>query len=171
MKVLVAFSSKHGATAGIAERLASRFNARSLKAEAVDIKDKPDPVEYDAIVLGSAVYIGSWQKEAVAFAREHASALRVRPLWLFSSGPLAEPNLEEPKSVTELRATLQPRDHRVFPGALDKAKLSIPERIVISAVGAQMKKELAGDFRNWEEIDEWADGIVRDLVWVPAGKA
>lgn len=148
MKVLVAFSSKHGATAGIAERLASRFTARSLQAEAVDIKEKPDPVEYDAVVLGSAVYVGSWQKEAVAFAREHAAELRVRPLWLFSSGPLAEPSLEEPKSVTELRAMLQPRGHRVFPGALDKAKLSFPEKFVIRAVGAQLNQELEGDFRN-----------------------
>lgn len=168
MKVLVAYSSKHGSTAGIAERIGSRFTARGLEADVIDVKNGPDPVDYDAIVLGSAVYMGSWQKDAVAFAREHVPQLRVRPLWMFSSGPLAEPTLDEPKTVDELRLLLQPRGHRVFAGALDKGRLSLPERVVIAAISSQMKKELEGDFREWQEMDEWVDGIVRELVWTPA---
>lgn len=169
MKVLVAYSSKHGATAGIAERIGERFTARGFNADVIDIRKNPDPVEYDAIVLGSAVYIGSWQKQAVAFVHAHVPQLRVRPVWLFSSGPLAEPSLDEPKTLAELRGLIAPRGHKVFPGALKKDALSLPERVVIAAVSSQMKKDLEGDFREWEEIDAWADSIVRELVWTPAG--
>lgn len=167
-RVLVAFSSKHGATAGIASRIGAKLETAGLAVDVRDVGDVQDPAGYDAVVLGSAVYLGSWRREAATFAREHAVALSARPVWLFSSGPLAEPSLEEPKPLDELRAVLMPRGHRVFTGALDRAKLSFPERVVIAAVGSQMKKDLAGDWREWEGIDEWAGSIARELAAEPA---
>src|SRR5262249_59264129 len=83
MSVLVAYATKHGATHGIAERIAERLRAAGLDAEVRSITDAPDPARYDAVVLGSAAYLGSWQTEATAFARRHRAALADRPVWLF----------------------------------------------------------------------------------------
>lgn len=171
MNVLVAYGSKHGSTAEIAERIGARLRLAGLQADVFDVSEQPDPAAYDAVVLGSAVYVGSWRREAAAFAREHSQVLATRPLWMFSSGPLAEASLEEPKPVAELRAELQPRDHRVFMGALAREKLSLPERVVIAAVGSQVKEPLAGDFREWGEIEAWADGIAQKLAATPVGAA
>lgn len=168
VNVLVAYSSKHGATAGIAQRIGARLRAAGAHADVLEVAYDPEPGAYDAVVLGSAVYMGAWRHDAVAFAHRHELVLAATPLWLFSSGPLAEPSLEEPKSVAELRAAFQPREHMVFAGALDKARLSLPERIVISAVGSQLKKDLAGDFRDWGTVDAWADGIAQSLALAPA---
>lgn len=165
--VLVVYGSKHGSTAEIAERIGDRLRLAGLQADVFDVSERPDPAAYDAVVLGSAVYVGSWRGDVASFAREHAPALASRPLWMFSSGPLAETSLDEPKPVAELRAELQPRDHRIFQGALVKSQLSLPERVVIAAIATGMKKELAGDFREWDEIEAWADGIARQLTTAP----
>ena len=167
VNVVVAFSSKHGSTAEIAWRIAGRLRLAGLQSDVFEVSEQPDPAAYDAVVLGSAVYVGSWRREAARFAREHAPALATRPLWLFSSGPLAETSLEEPKPVAELRAELQPRDHRIFQGALVRSRLSLPERLVMAVIASRMKKDLAGDFREWDQIDAWADGIASELVPAP----
>ncbi len=167
VKVLVAYSSKHGSTREIAHRIGDRLRADGLAPEVLDVANVSDPAAYDAVVLGSAVYMGSWRKEATEFARKHTAALAARPVWLFSSGPLGEPSLEEPRHLAELRAALFPRDHRVFTGALDSSRLSLPERIVVSAIEAKSKQDLAGDFREWHEIDGWADEIAQALVMAP----
>jgi menaquinone-dependent protoporphyrinogen oxidase len=162
-KVLVAYATKHGSTRGIAERIGRRLESHALEVDVLDVDGVADVAAYDAFVLGSAVYIGSWRKEAVRFARKHAAAMAARPSWLFSSGPLAEPGVEQPKQMAELSAALKPRDNKVFPGALDGSTLSLPERLVISAVQAQTEHQMAGDFRDWDEIDAWADGIAKAL--------
>ncbi len=88
MPVLVAYASKHGATAGIAERIAERLRAAGLEAEARPVKAVRDVAAYDAFVIGAAAYMFHWMKEATAFVRRHRTLLATRPVWLFSSGPL-----------------------------------------------------------------------------------
>jgi menaquinone-dependent protoporphyrinogen oxidase len=155
--ILVAYASKHGSTAEIARRIAERLSDRGhdVEARSVDEVDRLDRVE--AVVLGSAVYAGSWRNEAVAFVERHAQELRRIPVWLFSSGPLGDhvEDLEEqPRQLDDIRRAIAPRDHRVFFGALDLRVLSFGERMIVKAMKAPV-----GDFRNWGEIDAWADGI------------
>jgi len=88
MTVLVAYASRHGATAGIAERIAADLLAASLPAEARYVNDVRDVAEYDAFVIGSSAYMFHWLKKATAFVKRHRAVLAERPIWLFSSGPL-----------------------------------------------------------------------------------
>jgi menaquinone-dependent protoporphyrinogen oxidase len=113
-------------------------------------------------------------KEAAEFVRRNREALAGRPLWLFSSGPLgagaryAERYAEaQPKEVAELGETIKPRDHRIFFGALDRGELGFAERI-IATIGRSFAPE--GDFRDWPEIEGWAEGIARELARVPAAR-
>ena len=61
-----------------------------------------------------------------------------------------------------LRQTSKPRDHHVFYGALDRDELSIGERLVVDALKAP-----DGDFRDWSEIERWAEGIAEALCKAP----
>jgi menaquinone-dependent protoporphyrinogen oxidase len=161
MTVLVAYASKHGATEGIATFIADRLNELGKSASARSVDDVADLAGVDAVVLGSAVYLGSWMKEATAFAERHRDALSKLPVWLFSSGPLGddvEDEEEQPKQLAELTETLSPKDHRVFFGALDRSKLGFGERMMVKAVKAP-----DGDFRDWDRIREWADRIAGAL--------
>src|SRR5205823_6620049 len=86
MRVLVTAASKHGATFEIAEVIARVLDEHGLSTELVAIEEVHDLRRYEAVVLGSAVYMGQWLKQARGFVDAHASELAQRPTWLFSSG-------------------------------------------------------------------------------------
>ena len=88
MPVLVVYASKHGATGEIAERVAQTMAAAGQQAQARPVTAAGDLTGYDAFVVGSAVYMEHWQKEAVEFVRRNRAVLADHPVWLFSSGPL-----------------------------------------------------------------------------------
>jgi menaquinone-dependent protoporphyrinogen oxidase len=159
--ILVAYASKHGSTEGIATAIAQRLHDRGHEGTARPVDQVDDVAGIDALVLGSAVYAGSWMKDATSFAERHAEAVRGVPVWLFSSGPLGEQVIDEdeqPRQLAELRELLSPRGHEIFFGALDRSKLSFPERMIVKAVKAP-----DGDFRDWAAIDAWADRIADEL--------
>jgi menaquinone-dependent protoporphyrinogen oxidase len=161
VKVLVAVASKYGATEGIAQAIAARLNELGLDAEARSVQDVRDIGDVRALVLGSAVYAGSWMKEAIDFAERNADAVSDVPVWLFSSGPLGTEvtdEEEQPRQLGDLTQMLKPNEHRVFFGALDKGKLGFAERMMVKAVKAP-----EGDFRVWDAIRGWADQIASDL--------
>jgi menaquinone-dependent protoporphyrinogen oxidase len=160
-KILVAYASKHGSTEGIARSLADRFRELGHEAETRPVIDDLELEDADAVVLGSAIYAGSWMKEATEFAHRHADALGRVPVWLFSSGPLGmevKDDEEQPRQLAELNEMLRPKEHRTFFGALDKSKLGFGERMLVKAVKAP-----EGDFRDWDRIREWADAIAQQL--------
>ena len=159
--ILVAYASKHGSTEGIARFLAERLQASGREAEVRPVGEVTDVGAPEAVVLGSALYAGSWLKEGVEFARMHAAALSDVPVWMFSSGPLGEEvedDEQQPRQWPELQETLSPREHRVFFGALDRSKLGFAERMIVKAVKAP-----DGDFRDWNAIGAWADEIAASL--------
>jgi len=161
MTVLVAYASKHGSTEGIARAIADRLGELGVSADVQTVGDVDDLGERDAVVLGSALYAGSWMTEAVEFAHRYAEPLAERPVWLFSSGPLGEQvkdDEEQPRQLRELRGLIGPIDHRIFFGALDRSKLGFGERMIVKAVHAP-----DGDFRDWDAIRAWADGIAAVL--------
>jgi menaquinone-dependent protoporphyrinogen oxidase len=161
MRVLVTASSKHGATADIADAIAGVFEARGLH---VTVK-APDHVRdvrgFDAFVVGSAVYAGRWMGEARTFVDRHAEALASHPTWLFSSGPIGDPPKPDAGSAVKLDdviARTGAREHRLFPGRLDRRRLGLGERTVVRMVGAA-----DGDYREWHDVAAWADTISEAL--------
>jgi len=159
MSILIAYASKHGATALIAERIGATLRLRDLDASVLPISDVPQSVRYDAAVIGSAVYMGRWMKEATSFVRQRQAELAQMPLWLFSSGPVGPKSLPEAAELLEFRSLLNVRGDATFDGSLDAQKLSLSERMIVKAVRAPY-----GDFRKWDRIDEWAGSIAVTLA-------
>jgi menaquinone-dependent protoporphyrinogen oxidase len=178
MKVLVAYASRHGATEGIAERIGDTLERQGLEATVAQVDRIDDVWDYDAFVVGSAAYMGRWLKEAAEFARRHRSILAIKPVWLFSSGPVGTDTVDakgndvraaaEPKEFDELRGELHPRGEHVFWGAYDPdAKpVGVAEALgqrILSMIPAAREALPAGDFRDWQEIEGWAQSIAAQL--------
>jgi menaquinone-dependent protoporphyrinogen oxidase len=125
---------------------------------------------YAAVILGSAIYTGSWLPQAQRFAERHQAVLSITPLWLFSSGPLGTDDPKPRFDPVELKTSvgnLYIKGHRVFVGKLDPDELNLGERLITKLVKAP-----SGDFRDWEQIREWGREIARDLLpLVPVGDA
>lgn len=164
-KVLVAFASKYGATGQIAEKIALRLRKAGLEADVRDAGTLEDISGYSAAVIGSGVYAGQWLKPAAAFLRRHADKLAQMPVWLFSGGPLGEGDPVElvkgwqfPQSLQPVADQIKPKDINLFHGALEMDKLRFAEKLIVRALKAN-----PGDFRDWDTIHEWADGIAEEL--------
>lgn len=172
MRVLVAHASKHGATAGIAARLADTLTGAGHEVTVDPVTDAGDPAGFDAVIVGSATYLGHWLKDATAYIRRHQESLVTLPVWLFSSGPLGAAKTDEegtdpreasaPRELPELLASVQPEEHRVFFGALDPQRLTLPER-ALRKLPASRALFPDGDFRDWQDIEAWAAHIAAEL--------
>lgn len=157
MRVFVTAASKHGATLEIAEAIARALAEGGME---VDVR-RPEDVDsldaYDAAVVGSGVYMGSWLDAAQKLVARHEAELATRHVWLFSSGPIGDPPKpapEEAVNVEKIVDAIRPRGHRVFGGKIDLSLLGFAERAVMRAVRAR-----EGDYRDWAEIGDWAREI------------
>lgn len=164
MKVLVAYASKRGSTEEIAAAVAATIGAAGLEVDCRESGDVDDLSPYDAVVLGSAVYMKRWRGDAKHFLRKHSKQLAELPLWVFSSGPVGDPDqpekpewMEPPKIVKTVEA-LGARDHVVFGGRLPADPHGPIEKAMVTGVPAEFR-----DRRDWDEIRAWAADIASKL--------
>lgn len=165
MNVLVAYASKYGATREIAEKIGAALQQPGLQVDVLPVAKVRDLAAYQAVILGSAVYVGKWMKAACQFLEKHQQALAQRPVWVFSSGPTGEGDpvalLEGWRLPAEQKPILdriQPRDITVFHGNIDESRVNLIERTAVKAI-----KKPFGDFRDWNAVAAWAASIAAAL--------
>ena len=165
-RVLVAYATKYGSTAGIAEKIGEVLGEAGLEADVLPVDKVRDLAPYGAVVLGSAVYMGQWRKEAGAFLKNNVKALAERPVWLFSSGPTEEGDPRElvegwgfPEALKPFADEIQVRDIAIFHGVMPPPeKMKFFDREIMKRIKAP-----TGDFRDWEMIADWARAIAEAL--------
>jgi menaquinone-dependent protoporphyrinogen oxidase len=78
--VLVAYASKYGTTAEIAEKIGQVLKQEGLQTDILPVKNVKNLSEYKAVVIGSAIYIGQWRKDAANFLKTNEKLLTERPV-------------------------------------------------------------------------------------------
>ena len=156
-KVLVTYASKSGSTAAIAESIAKTFSEKGLNVDLLQIKNVKDINQYQAVVVGSAIYMGSWMSDAVKFIEENQAELNQIPTALFigcrTLGENTAENVEKANTYqAPLREMVSPLAEGLFAGALEPKKLPLLYRLIIKA----MKVE-PGDYRDWNVIRTWSE--------------
>ena len=162
MKALVVHGSKRGGTAGLAEMV-----GRALAEQGLDVTVRPAAVrtadlgEYDAVIVGGALYAGRWHKDARRFVRRNTKALFDTQVWLFSSGPLGDEAARAAgttapvRQVARLIDRVSARGHATFGGRLEPDVTGFPARA--------MAKTMSGDWRDEEQVGIWAKEIAADV--------
>jgi menaquinone-dependent protoporphyrinogen oxidase len=162
--VLVAFACQNGSTAGIAETIATELRTSGLEADCRPAAAVTDLDPYDAVVLGSGVFLARRASDGGGFIARHAGALARRPVWLFSSGPIGsvdngardDPLGGEPPVVRVAHAI----------GARGAARFGTATLRVAAHDGGLP----LGDWRDLERVRAWARTIGAELVRAePAG--
>lgn len=164
-KILIAYASKYGSTAEIARKIGDVLTEKNLSVDVIPADEVKDLNQYAGVVLGSAVYIGSWRKEAAKFLEKYKGRLSELPLWIFSSGPAEEGDPVEllkgwkfPEKLKPIIDEINPRDITVFHGVFDMDKLNKFDRWIAKKVDAK-----SDDYRDWAAIEKWAAAIAGNL--------
>lgn len=153
MRILVVAATKHASTGEVADAIATELTGRGH-----DVRREPITEarigDAEAVVLGSAVYMGRWMADARMFASQNSDRLAAMPVWMFSVG-LAGVDADDPAKVeSNIVAAIAPVDAVGFAGRLDEAALGLRERSVV-----RLTKAPTGDLRDWDAIRAWAHRI------------
>jgi menaquinone-dependent protoporphyrinogen oxidase len=155
-KVLVAYASRNGGTAGIAGWIGDALVDAGTPADVRPAAEVKDLHGYTAVALGSGLYTGRWLPEATRFARRHRAELRTLPVWLFSSGPLdssaAERDIPPVSGALRIADGLDAVEHVTFGGRLVPGARGLIARLILS-------KGKGGDFRDPDQVRAWARRI------------
>ncbi|TQK42512.1 menaquinone-dependent protoporphyrinogen oxidase [Streptomyces sp. SLBN-118] len=159
--MLVAYATKNWSTAQIARTITQVLRNEGLEAEMRLVSEAGDVQTYDAVILGSPLYEGWWLKDAHRFLKDQGEALRARPVWLFSSGPLDDSarggDIPPVPEVQHSFIRINARDHVTFGGCLQEGARGWVAQTLVSS-------GKCGDFRDFEQISAWARGIATALV-------
>jgi menaquinone-dependent protoporphyrinogen oxidase len=162
MKVLVAYATKRGATAEIAEAVADELRSCGHDVDCVRAGDAADASGYDAVILGSAMYMRRWRPEARRFLSRQRRHLSSRPFWIFSSGPVGpdpDPAWSEPPRIVARAEQLGARGHVVFGGRMPLEPQGFVERAMVEKTPPEER-----DARDWDAIRDWARTVAAELA-------
>jgi menaquinone-dependent protoporphyrinogen oxidase len=152
-RILVAYATKHGSTAEVADTIGLELRASGVDVDVREARAVGDLDGYDAVVLGAPLYMGRWHGDARAFLRRLRRDLRDRPLGVFALGPLKEDGTDVPGAQRQLdtalaKAPVRPVDVVLFGGAVDPDRLRFP-----------LNRMPRADVRDWIRIRAWARGL------------
>jgi len=164
--VLIVHATQMGSTAEIAQSVADRLTARGSECVIFSADAAPAPDRFDAVVVGSAIYLGHWLPRATEYLRDYRRPLMRRPVFLFQSGPCGEDaesaQVKVPRRIAQLSRVIGCQPPVTFGGVLDKARATGPLSRWMTD-GA-----FAGDYRDWGRITAWADLVADQLGARPA---
>jgi len=156
MKTLILYATKHGAAAEIAKKIADKIDGALIH----DIKQPgvPSLADFDCIIFGSSLYAGAIRKEAKAFLKHNADALKAKKLGLFLSGMAA--NTNEGVFSTAFPENILVGAHAAafLGGIFDPAKAGFFERMIMKAV--TKKSEYMSTIDD-EKITQFAESMLQ----------
>jgi menaquinone-dependent protoporphyrinogen oxidase len=162
-KILIAYASRAGSTAGVADAIGRTLAQRGLRVDVRPMGEVESVEPYTAVVAGSAIQ-GGWLPEAMKFLRDHQGELARRPFAAFLTcitlamrgGESYRVGLR--KHMEPVRALLRPVSEGYFAGVLDLSALPLVDswkmRIPV-ALGIFPE----GDHRDWDRIRSWAEDL------------
>ena len=165
-KTLVAYASRAGSTAGVAEAIGKTLSENGLQVDVRPMKDIEDITSYQAVIAGSAIQNKQWLPEAMQFMQTHKAALSQKPFAAFLvCMTLAMKNADQYRGFVSdflqpVRALVKPVSEGLFAGVLDIGKVpSVSDRFkfrlsVLFGVWSE------GDHRDWNAIRSWAESIL-----------
>jgi len=158
-RILVTYATRAGSTAEIAQAIAETLAGRGYAVDVKPVKDKPALDGYSAVVLGSAIRMGNWLPEAVAFVKANQAALNAMPCALFTVHMLNTGDDDASRAAREaylnaVRPLLNSAEAAYLEGKMDLSRLSFLDRTI-----AKMVKAVEADHRDWDRIKQWAGAI------------
>ena len=158
--ILLAYASRYGSTQEVAETITATLRETGLNVDVQPMTEVRTLDNYDAIILGAAIYNANWNLEAHQIVSQHREFLCQLPVAIFTLGPLSPSATAKRNSRRQLDVELakypwlKPVAVEIFAGKYDPSKpgLGFFERFLP-----------ARDIRNWDAIRAWANTLPAQL--------
>jgi menaquinone-dependent protoporphyrinogen oxidase len=165
-KILIAYASRTGTTAGVADRIGKALTDLGVNVEVRKMQDIYDVSPYTSVIAGSAIQDGKWLPEAMEFIEKNQQSLAQKPFAVFLvCMTLAMPKAAEYRTTVSswfspVRSLVKPVSEGIFAGALNLNQISsFSERLKFRlSVMFGVWKE--GDHRDWKAINDWAKSLI-----------
>lgn len=158
-KILVTYATRGGSTFEVAVCVAEVLRAAGASVDVTYVTAVHEVQGYDAVVVGSAIRMGRWLPEAVAFVQTQRESFSHIPIAYFLvSGLLRNDTPETRRTVraflNPVRKMIEPTSIGLFAGKIDYSRMDGSDRSIAEGVSSS-----EGDWRNWEAIRGWAQGL------------
>lgn len=164
--VLVVYASRLGSTAETAVFIADQLTIEGVTVVVKAVDEVSALNDYDLVIVGSAIRFDRWLPDAVEFVRSRQSVLSERKIaYFFTCLTLAKRTeaterkaAQYAEKLEQLAPPLRPISIGLFGGVLDAGKAPWVTRALLRLLSfATGLKE--GDYRDWNEISEWAKAL------------
>ena len=167
MKVLVAYATRTGSTEGVARAVAETLEGGGFEVDLRPVADVGGLSPYAAVVLGSAIRAGRPLSEAVRFARSNRAELAGLPAAVFGVCMTMKEDTEGNRAKLDkwlrpLKEAVGPTTVGLFAGEMDTKKLGCLLGPLF-AVACLVVRAKQGDYRDWNKIRAWAEGLAGKL--------
>jgi menaquinone-dependent protoporphyrinogen oxidase len=165
-KILITYATKAGSTVEIAAVIGETLSKRGFAVDVKPVSENPSLDGYQAVLMGSAIRMGSWLPEAVDFVRKNQSTLQQIPTSIFTVHMLNYRDDEASRTARQaytapVRELLPSVDEVFFRGKLDYKTLTFLDRMIAKAVANP--NDPPGDFRDWDQIRDWSQSVFPTL--------
>jgi menaquinone-dependent protoporphyrinogen oxidase len=155
--VLVAYSSKCGSTAEVAEKIGAVIAARGFRVDVKPASAVDSLKGYQSVILGSAIRMGSWLPEMLTMAKKHQAELAGLPVSIFTvhlqnTEDTPEARQARDQYIAPIKAVVPAKSEVFFAGRTDFSKMSFFDKTI-----CKMMKAVEEDKRDWKAIEAWAD--------------
>ncbi len=162
-RVLVAYGSRAGSTAEVAQFIGEQLCAAGLAAEVRPAKEVRDVAGYAAVVMGSGVRMGRLYGDVMRLAKKQRAALAALPVAYFTVCMSLKENTPENVALAEgylapLREIKAPVSQGLFAGRVDPNTMEPLFRFMMSRGGME-----TGDWRDWEAIRAWSGELAANI--------
>jgi len=169
-RILVAYDTIHGSTAEVAKEIGTALCARGFQVDVRFVGNVTALQDYDAVILGSAIYEFRWLPDAMAFLKNNTPALSAMPVAYFIVGASLFQDTPENRDAVKKSfidpvlteyPDIKPLSIGLFGGAVDfkKEQYNLFEKFVLRILGLIVGFKDSADWRNWEYINSWANEV------------
>lgn len=159
VKVLVGYASDSGTARDIAGLIGDALRATSCVVDVVDLAvERPSPLGYDLVVVGSGIRAGSWYAAATDYLAVNKDALSEVSVALFNTCLNAARDDMQEVSLgynASVEAIVAPVASASFAGRFVPEEVGFFKRIFLRTLQQRPK-----DHVNPDAIRAWAQGLV-----------
>lgn len=166
---LVTYATRYGSTREVAEVIGDVLKDAGWRIVLLPVSHVRKPQVYDALVMGTPLYVGRWHREFHRLLKEFQIALTSRPVALFTVGPLSQDEAEIAACQIAVDEELQrypwlkPVAATIFAGKYEPADLDPLHTLLTKLPASPLHERQATDARDWAKIRAWAQDLAGTL--------